>query len=105
MPSNRSFRVLNIIDDYNKEAIGQETSLSMPSKRVTRILEKVIWIYGKPQNIRVDNGTEFTSKDFRKWCEGNGKRYCILNPGNLRKIVILSGLMVLIGGQCLTHII
>jgi len=81
LTSNRSFRVLNIIDDYNREAIGQETSLSMPSKRVTRILEKVIWIHGKPQNIRVDNGTEFTSGDFREWCEGNGINILYTQPG------------------------
>jgi putative transposase len=43
----RQFRVMNILDDFNRCAVGQEISMSMPTERVIRLLEKVIWLKGK----------------------------------------------------------
>lgn len=57
--SGRKFRVLNVLDDFNREAIAQEISVSMPAERVIRILEQVIWSNGRPDAIRCDNGPEF----------------------------------------------
>lgn len=62
--SGRTFRALNIIDDCDRVAVGQEVSMSMPAERVIKLLEKVIWLNGKPKNIRCDNGSEFISKVF-----------------------------------------
>ena len=45
--------------------------MSMPSERVIRILEKIIWIKGKPENIRCDNGPEFISNKFQDWCKAS----------------------------------
>jgi len=67
LTNGRRFRVLNIIDDYNREIIAMEVGTSMPSERVLSILEKVIWCVGKPESIRVDNGPEFIA-DFFNLC-------------------------------------
>lgn len=67
--NNRKFRTLNIIDDYNREAIAIEVAHSMPALRVTNLLERITLEKGKPKCIRVDNGPEFISKEFRGWCE------------------------------------
>ncbi|MBQ6084087.1 MAG: IS3 family transposase [Bacteroidales bacterium] len=77
----RKFRVLNIIDDSDRVAVAQEVSMSFPSKRVIRTLEKVIWLKGKPSDIRCDNGPEFISKDFQEWCKGNDIRLLFTQPG------------------------
>ena len=61
----RKLRVLNILDDFDRSAIAQEISISMPAERVIRILEKVIWLKGKPEAIRCDNGPEFISNKFQ----------------------------------------
>jgi putative transposase len=66
LESGITFRVLNIIDDCDRVAVGQEISMSMPAERVIRLLEKVIWLNGKPKNIRCDNGPEFISKTFQE---------------------------------------
>jgi putative transposase len=34
-----TFRVLNVIDDYNREALGIEIDFSLPSERVIRALK------------------------------------------------------------------
>ena len=56
LTNGRRFRVLNIIDDFNREVVAMEVATSMPAERVIRILERVIWCSGKPESIRVDNG-------------------------------------------------
>lgn len=67
----RRFRVLNIIDDYSREAVCQHPDFSISGKRVVRILEELIMTRPLPEQIVVDNGPEFTSKVFLKWAEDN----------------------------------
>lgn len=55
LSNQRKFRTLNVIDDFNREAIAIEAAHSMPAVRVTRILQQVICEQGKPKCIRVDN--------------------------------------------------
>ena len=69
MVSGRKFRTLNIIDDCTREALAIEIDTSLSSKRVTRILDRVIEERGKPVRIRVDNGPEFTSNEFVLWAK------------------------------------
>lgn len=59
--NNRRFRTLNIIDDYNRECLWIETSLSISARNTTDLLSWLIAESGKPKAIRVDNGPEFTS--------------------------------------------
>jgi putative transposase len=67
----RRFRVLNIIDDANRESLAVEVDTSLPALRVLRVLQRLIESRGKPQIIRVDNGPEFISDQLRQWCEAN----------------------------------
>jgi putative transposase len=62
-----NFRSLNIIDDYNREALCITIDTSLTSKRVIRELDKVIAWRGKPTKIRVDNGPEFIADALDKW--------------------------------------
>lgn len=50
-----SIRLLNVIDDFNREALGIEVDFSLPSQRVIRVLEQIMQWRGKPQVIRCDN--------------------------------------------------
>jgi len=49
----RSFRLLNVIDDFNREGLGIEVDFSLPSARVIRTLERIVEWRGKPQSIPV----------------------------------------------------
>lgn len=77
----RKFRVANIIDDFNREAVGMEPAMSITSSRLIRILEIAIWEYGKPRKIRTDNGPEFVSKEFEQWCKANEIEHQFTQPG------------------------
>lgn len=55
----RRYRLLNIVDDYNREVLALEADLSLPALRVIRVLEYLREFRGLPKMIRVDNGPEF----------------------------------------------
>lgn len=42
LKDGRSIRLLDVIDDYNREASGIEIDFSLPSARVVRALEQII---------------------------------------------------------------
>ena len=82
LEDGRSFRLLNIIDDFNREALGIEVDFSLPTLRVIRTLTQVIAWRGKPQVIRCDNGPEYISGTFIAWAERRGIRLDHIQPGN-----------------------
>lgn len=67
----RKFRLLNIMDDFNRESLAIEVDTSLPSLRVIRVLNRLVEQRGKPTNIRTDNGPEFISHQLQQWCEDN----------------------------------
>jgi putative transposase len=77
----RTLRVLNIIDDHNRESLAIKGGLSMPSTRVIRILEQLKEEIGLPNYIRTDNGPEFISKEYKTWCKTNGITPVYAFPG------------------------
>lgn len=81
LTSKRKFRTLNIMDDYNRQAIAVEAGHSMPAVRVTQILEQTIREQGKPRVIRTDNGPEFISKEFKEWCKAHRIENQYIQPG------------------------
>ena len=58
----RRFRVLNIVDDYSREIVGQIVDTSITGAMVARFLDQLAQTRGLPKRIVCDNGTEFTSK-------------------------------------------
>ena len=78
----RKFRVLNILDNFDRSAIAQEVAISIPAARLIRILERVIWTMGKPKNIRCDNGPEFIAGIFQEWCKANDINLMYIQPGH-----------------------
>ena len=79
--NGKSFRTLNIIDDFNRECLWITADVAIASVRVTRELDKLIDYRGKPEWIRVDNGPEFTSIHFQDWCEQNDIKIRYIQPG------------------------
>lgn len=77
----RRFRILNIIDDYNRESLWIEIDTSLPSRRVIRVLERLLELRGKPLRIRVDNGPEFISDLLKLWCEDHNIEILFIQPG------------------------
>lgn len=79
--NGRKFRVLNIIDDFNREALKIEPYFSISAQKVIAILERAILEKGKPKVIRVDNGPEFLSLALHEWCISQGIILQFIQPG------------------------
>ena len=58
----RTYRLLSIIDDFNREGLSMEIDFSLLAQRVIRALDQTIEWRGKPSSIRCDNGPEYISK-------------------------------------------
>jgi putative transposase len=80
--SGRRIRSLNIVDDFTRECLHIEVDSSLPSQRVIQVLEWLKELHGLPEQIVMDNGTEFTSLAMDKWFYRNkGTSACFIDPG------------------------
>lgn len=77
----RKFRLLNIVDDYNREVLHIEADSSLPTLRLIRILEYLKEFRGLPAIIRVDNGAEFVSAQLDEWCRQHNIILAFIQPG------------------------
>jgi putative transposase len=58
-----------------------EVSFSFPSRSVVAVLDSVAAIYGYPKYLRVDNGSELTSKLMQLWSEEHDVELLFIQPG------------------------
>ena len=77
----RAFRLLNVLDDFNREGLGIEVDFSLPAERVIRSLDRIIEWRGKPERIRVDNGPEYISGKLLAWVEQRHISIRYIQPG------------------------
>ena len=76
------YRLLNVIDDFNREGLAIEVDLSLSASRVVRVLNQIIEWRGKPNQIRCDNGTEYISKLIATWAVNKGVGLAFIQPSN-----------------------
>jgi putative transposase len=81
LSDGRSYRLLNIIDDFNREGLGIEVGSSLPTERVIRALDRIIEWRGKPRSIRCDNGPEYVSGKLAAWAGEQGIALTFIQPG------------------------
>lgn len=74
-------RILNVVDDDNREYLGYDIARSLPAERVTRTLDDLIDFHGKPRRIRIDNGPEYRSHKLARWAKENAIELRFIQPG------------------------
>ena len=55
--------------------------VSLPSRRVIRVLSELVALHGCPSALRVDNGPEFTAQPFVGWCAEHRLTLHDIQPG------------------------
>lgn len=79
--NGQNLRLFGVVDEYTRECVRLVVDTSMPSQRVIRELDAAIEEYGKPERIRMDNGSEFTSRAFLAWAAEKKIELVHIRPG------------------------
>ena len=77
----RRIRLLTIVDHFTRECLAIVVGQRFPSGDVVKALDHLGASRSLPKTIRVDNGTEFTSKAMDRWAYENGVTLDFSRPG------------------------
>jgi transposase InsO family protein len=80
--SGGQVRILNIVDEYTRRALGLRVSSSIGAAGIIETLERLFARYGKPRLLRSDNGREFISSTLGQWLQGQGVTPAFIAPGS-----------------------
>jgi len=69
----RKFRMLTIIDEFTRECLAIEVARRLRSDDVLHRLAELFTERGPPDHIRSDNGSEFSAKAVKAWCQRQSK--------------------------------
>ena len=81
LADGRTFRTLNIVDDFTRECLAIEVDRSLPGARVVRVLERLRADIGLPQTIVTDNGPEFAGRTLDACAYAAGVAIRFIRPG------------------------
>lgn len=81
LATGRKLRILTIIDTWSRFAPATDPRFSYKGEDVVRTLEHVCRKTGYPKTIRVDNGSEFISRDLDLWAYANDVILDFSRPG------------------------
>jgi putative transposase len=81
LAGSRRIRCLNIVDDFTRECLHIEVARSIGGDRVVRVLDYLAFTRGLPEEIVVDNGSEFTSLVMDKWAHDKKVNLHFIDPG------------------------
>jgi putative transposase len=81
LANGRMVRILSVVDAFTRECLVLEADTSLGSGRVTRALDQLIEERGQPENVRSDNGPEFTSRRMLGWAEERKINLIHIQPG------------------------
>lgn len=74
-------RFLAVVDQYTRKCVRLVADTSIPSARVIRELKWAMAEHGKPARLRMDKGSEFTSRTFLAWCVEEKIEMVHIRPG------------------------
>ena len=79
----RALRLLNIVDEFTREALAVECERSITADRTVAVLERLVVERGAaPEHVRCDNGPELTAHALRDWCLRSGAGTAYIEPGS-----------------------
>ena len=91
LATGRMVRILTVVDAYTRECVALEADFSLGSGRVMRVLERAIAERGRPEQLRSDNGPEFTSRRMIGWAEQWKVGLIHIEPGKPREHLNYAG--------------
>jgi putative transposase len=81
LANGRALRLLTMHDDYTRECLWIEADISLSGPRVTRVLDYVTELRGRPSSILTDNGPEFAGLALERWAHDHQVQHRFIAPG------------------------
>lgn len=81
LATGRKIRVLTVVDTFSRFSPAVDARFSYKGEDVVQTLERVCRQVGYPATIRVDNGSEFISRDLDLWAYHKGVVLDFSRPG------------------------
>lgn len=81
LATGRKLRILTIVDIWSRWSPGIDPRFSYRGEDVVQTLEKICRETGYPKTIRVDQGSEFISRDLDLWAYQKGVELDFSRPG------------------------
>jgi transposase InsO family protein len=78
----RTLKMLNVIDEFTREALAVEVDRSIDADGVVDVLDRLALMHGAPAYVRLDNGPEFVAHAVNDWCRFNGTGSLFIDPGS-----------------------
>jgi len=77
-----SIRILNVLDEYTRLALGSRVASSIGAGDVIAELERLFERHGKPRVLRSDNGREFIAATLQAWLTEQGVATAFIEKGS-----------------------
>ena len=81
LATGRKIRVLTVVDTFSRFSPTVDPRFSYRAEDVVATLERVCAKVGYPRTIRVDQGSEFVSRDLDLWAYARGVTLDFSRPG------------------------
>jgi putative transposase len=81
LATGKKIRILTVVDTFSRYAPVLDPRFSYRAEDVVRTLEEVCSRTGDPKMIRVDQGSEFVSRDLDLWAYARGVTLDFSRPG------------------------
>jgi putative transposase len=78
----RPLRILNVVDEYTRVALGVRVARRVTAADVIAELEELFARHGRPRLLRSDNGREFTSARLSEWLAEQGVGQAFVERGS-----------------------
>jgi putative transposase len=77
-----AFKMLTILDEYSRECLKIWPSWSIRACDVIKQLEEAMEVYGEPEHLRSDNGSEFIAYAVQDWLGERAIKSIYIRPGS-----------------------
>ena len=101
LATGRKFRILTVVDTWSKYVLAIDARYSYRGEDVVQTLERVCSQTGYPKTIRVDQGTEFVSRDLDLWAFANGVTLDFSRPGKPTDNAFIEAFNARLRSECL----
>jgi putative transposase len=75
-------RILNVVDEYTRVALGSRVARSIGAGEVIAELEQLFERHGRPAVLRSDNGREFIAASLGEWLAEQGVKTAFIEKGS-----------------------